>query len=362
MTRERPKPAARDPRSEVDAIAQIGRVLTSTLDTREVLARVMEQVRLLVGPSAWSLLLVDEETGGLRFEIAVGEGAEGLVGSALAPGQGIAGWVADHGEALLVPRVCDDPRWSDEVDGKTGRSTASILAVPMRIQNQVLGVIELIGQCDQGAFDEEDLRVLSYLADYAAIGLFNARNYERVQAETLVDEHTSLHNARYLFKAVEVEFERARRYLHPFSLLFLDLDKFKSVNDNHGHLAGSEVLREVGEVLAHLARGSDLPCRYGGDEFVVVLPETGRDGAILFAERVRDAMHDRVFLARRGLDLTVTVSVGVATYPDDASTVEGLMRCSDVAMYAAKAAGRNSVVAAGHLPDEAFATPMGMGD
>jgi diguanylate cyclase (GGDEF)-like protein len=207
----------------------------------------------------------------------------------------------------------------------------------------VLGVIELVGSPDDAPFGPADLRLLSSLADYAAIGIENARNYDRVQALTIRDDHTGLYNARFLFRTLRVEVERARRYLHPVSLAFLDLDHFKRVNDTHGHLAGSALLREVGQVLRDACRTTDTACRYGGDEFAVLLPETGRDGAFQSGQRICRALREHRFLGDRGLDLSLSASVGVATFPDDAKDPESLLSAADMAMYEAKESGRDCV-------------------
>ncbi len=331
--------------AELDAVAEIGKVLTSTLELPEVLKRILERVREILRPRRWSLLLVDE-TGRLRFEVVVGDGAEALRGRSLEPGEGVAGWVQETGEALHLADAGADPRWTPRFDDATGVQTRSLLAVPLSVRDRCLGVLELVAGPEDRPFDEDDLRVLSYVADYAAIAIDNARNYEQIQALTVLDEHTGLYNARHLFRTLQMEAERTRRYLHPVSLIFLDLDRFKTVNDTHGHLAGSALLREVGEVIRAGCRSTDVGCRYGGDEFAVALPETALGPALDLAERLRQAVRERRFLADRGLAVQITASFGVATFPDHADTVEGLVREADRAMYAVKAAGRDGVRAA----------------
>jgi diguanylate cyclase (GGDEF)-like protein len=164
-----------------------------------------------------------------------------------------------------------------------------------------------------------------------------------VQELTITDEHTGVYNARHLRAQLEHEVRRSQRFHHPVSLVFLDLDRFKAINDAHGHLVGSAVLKEVGELLVSCCRQLDYVFRYGGDEFALLLVETGTDGAMTSAMRIRDAFRSRRFQQAAGLELGVTASLGVATYPEHALSAVDLVRAADFAMYAAKARGRDDV-------------------
>jgi len=206
-------------------------------------------------------------------------------------------------------------------------------------------VVALAGRA-QEPFAADDLRTLSGLAAYAAIALSNARHFERVRELSLLDDHTGLYNARHLDRALESEVQRAGRFHRELSLVFFDLDRFKEVNDAHGHQAGSALLREVGAILRRVLRGMDIPVRYGGDEFVAVLPETGREPARGVAERIRAALRSGTFLAERGLAVRMTASFGVATWPEAGPGAEDLLRAADRAMYRAKDEGRDRVAVA----------------
>jgi diguanylate cyclase (GGDEF)-like protein len=307
----------------------------------------MQKVSDLTSASNWSLLLLDERTRELRFEVAVGPGAERLRSLRLPAGEGIAGWVAREGQPVLVEDVRDDPRFAARFDEVSGRTTRCVLAVPLRSKGRVLGVIELVNGPDATPFAPADLATLRTVADYAAIAIDNAQAYERIRELTVVDEHTGLYNARHLFRALEAESARAARYGRPFAVVFLDLDRFKEVNDRHGHQAGSAALREVGELLRGALRQADVPIRYGGDEFVLLLPECDHARAVQVAERVRRMLESTPLLAGRGLEVRLTASFGVASFPEDGSTAEDLLARADRAMYRAKAAGRNVVATAG---------------
>ncbi len=242
-----------------------------------------------------------------------------------------------------MPRA--DSRFSERVDPAPVGGPRSYMAAPLREMGRVLGVVALAAHPER-PFEPDDLRTLAGLSDYAAIALSNARNFERVRELTLIDDHTGLYNARHLHRALEAEAGRARRFGRALSLAFLDLDHFKAVNDAHGHQAGSALLREVGLVMRANLRAIDVPVRYGGDEFVAILPETGREQARIVAERLRRAIGDAVYLKDRGLTVRLTSSVGIATFPDDGETAEDLLRGADRAMYRAKDSGRDAVVAA----------------
>jgi diguanylate cyclase (GGDEF)-like protein len=328
---------------ELETLVGIGKALTSTLEVREVLGAIMEKVSLLLRPKTWSLLLVDDESGDLTFEIAVSPAADRLKGIRLKKGEGIAGWVALHGEPLLIPDVTRDSRFAPEVDEAVAFTTRSIVCVPLKCRNRVLGVVELLNNLGEGEFSEADLKILSTIADFAAIAIENARYFERVRELVITDDLTGLYNAKHLLEHLDHEVDRARRYGTPLSLVFLDVDHFKGVNDTHGHLVGSRVLAEMGRLIRTCVRSSDVAARYGGDEFVIVLPNTGKHGALTMASHLRQRVKEHYFLSEQGYRIRVTASFGVATCPEDAQTKLALIRLADQAMYRVKESTRDAV-------------------
>jgi diguanylate cyclase (GGDEF)-like protein len=187
---------------------------------------------------------------------------------------------------------------------------------------------------------------LEALLEPAALALESALLIGRLEALSVTDDLTRLHNARYLNMALRRESRLANRTGRPLSLLFIDLDGFKSINDSHGHLAGSRALVEVGAVVRGSARETDIVARFGGDEFALILPDTGSQGALAVAERIRERIARHAFLASDGLDIHLTASIGVATLPDVATTPDELVQTADGAMYLVKACGKNAVRAA----------------
>lgn len=337
---------------QLAAFNDMAKALTSTLELREVLNLMMHKVSNLLHPRNWSLLLLDERTGKLYFEVAVGDGAEALKSLQLLPGEGIAGTVFSTGTARLVDDVGGDPAFAPRFDQASAFHTRSILAVPLIARGRVLGVVELVNGPGDPLFTQDDLTALTAIADYGAIAIENARNFRRVQELTITDEHTGCYNARHLRTQLDHEVRRSQRFHHPLSLVFLDLDHFKIVNDTHGHLIGSALLKEVGELLSASTRQLDLVFRYGGDEFALMLVETAPDGAVTIARRIRDAFRSQHFMQHHGLEIRLTASLGVATFPDHARSATELVRAADFAMYAAKAQGRDEVCLAERVPTE----------
>jgi len=186
-------------------------------------------------------------------------------------------------------------------------------------------------------------RAVRVLLEPASVALDNALLLKRAEALSVTDDLTHLYNSRYLNLVLRRETKRASRSGRPLSLLFIDLDGFKSINDTHGHLFGSRALVEAAAVIRGSARETDVVSRFGGDEFAVVLPDTGGEGAYAVGERVRERIAAHTFLADDGLDIHLTVSVGVATLPDAAASAEELVQAADKAMYLVKESGKNGI-------------------
>lgn len=331
----------------VDTLMEIARTLASPRDINEILEQIMHQVSRLLSPKAWSLLLRDEESGELEFAVVVSEVADKLKGIRIPRGHGVAGWVAENGTALIIPDVSQDQRFAADFDKSFSFTTRSLACVPVKCHDRVYGVIELINSVDEVEFDEWDKQILTTIADFAAIAISNERAMAKIKRLVITDDLTGLYNGRYFFEQVEYEVERSRRYLTPFSLVFFDLDRFKTVNDTYGHLVGSRLLTEVGGLVQKLIRRTDKAARYGGDEFVVLLPQTEKHGAHSLALKLNAAIQMHEFFSDGGEILNVTGSFGVATFPDDACSTKELIAASDKAMYLAKERGRNEVCVAG---------------
>ena len=219
-----------------------------------------------------------------------------------------------------------------------------VVAVPLICGERILGVIEGIREgAGSRAFKKTDVALLDSLSLPIASALANAVRIAEAERLSQTDDLTKLHNARYLRQFLLNEIRRARRYGSSVAALFLDLDDFKQINDEHGHLVGSHVLMEMAAVILSSIRDTDAVARYGGDEFVIVLPDTGTELAGQVAERIRHRITRHNFTGGRRLQLSLTASFGVAAFPKHASSPQQLIACADTAMYEAKAANKNCV-------------------
>jgi two-component system cell cycle response regulator len=218
---------------------------------------------------------------------------------------------------------------------------ASWLAIPLRRGNAAVGALG-VGHRAPAQFHAGDAGLLEALASQAMAAIENARLFTQVRRLAIVDDLTGLSNRRYFFERLGQELRRSQRYGRPLSLVMLDIDRFKDYNDRYGHLAGDEVLRRVGEVLRRHSRDVDVPARYGGDEFGLILPETDAGAAARQAERIRNAVAQHPFPAAGPVEVMhMTVSAGVALVTEAMRKPEDMIRAADEALYRAKAAGRN---------------------
>jgi len=345
--RRNPRPLDARQSGEVAVFHELGKALTSSLQLDQVLNTIMEKIDEFLRPDTWSMLLLDEATQELHFELAIGKGSEALRDVRIKLGQGIAGWVAQNGRAVIVPDVSKDTRFFAKVDEQTRTETRSIVAIPVRFRDHCLGVIELVNCVGPDGFDNRDMALLEALADFAAIAIENARHVERIHELTITDDCTNLYNARHLHSVLDKEIYRSQRYGYEFSVIFADLDHFKRINDTYGHLVGSKLLAEIGQVLKSHCRLIDFAFRYGGDEFVVLLPQTSKESACIAARRLHKLIGDTVWLQAEGLDIQITASVGLACYPSDSKTKVQLLQLADEAMYSVKNSTRDGVAATG---------------
>lgn len=217
----------------------------------------------------------------------------------------------------------------------------SILCYPLQRRGEKIGVIELINK-GSGAFTRADQDLIEMMLNPLAIAIRTVDVFENAERLTITDDLTKLYNYRYLMKYLQADVKRCLRYKKKVSLLFIDVDGFKRINDTFGHLVGSQALAEMGQVFKRIVRETDVVGRYGGDEFVIVLPETPLNGAMVIAERIRKKVEECEFVAQN-LSIRLTVSLGVANCPKHTLTAEGLIKKADAAMYRAKELSKNSI-------------------
>ncbi len=230
---------------------------------------------------------------------------------------------------------------------RAGIAFERILVVPLHGQQNEAGMLWLLE--DGHPFDDDEIDRVRVVASYAETALDNCERYQLAKERAFIDDVTEVYNARYLLQTTENEIRRAERYEKPLSVVFLDLDRFKLVNDNHGHLVGSQVLRSLSQLLLQCVRDVDTLARYGGDEFTILLVDTDHEAAMAIAERIRRTVENHVFEAGRGGSLRLTVSLGVGTYPEHGTDRTTLLDTADKAMYRSKSLGRNRTSSANEL-------------
>jgi diguanylate cyclase (GGDEF)-like protein len=318
----------------------VARALTSSLELEEILSAIMNKMAQFFGPERWSMLMVDEKASQLYYAIAVGENAESLRGLRVPMGEGVAGWVAATGNPLVVPDVKLDPHWAAFSAKHPELNIQSIACVPVRSGDKTVGVIQLLNS-KLDLMSEYSISFLRILCDYAAIAIQNARSMTLIQELTITDDATGLFNARHLYTMLEQEVARRDE----FSLLFVDLDRFKMVNDTHGHLVGTRLLAEVGNLMKRSLGPGTAAFRYGGDEFVALLPGMSKSVAIGATVGLYESLRNARFLEGAGLSLSLSGSFGLATFPEDGDTIQAILRAADSMMYEAKVMRDNVAVA-----------------
>src|SRR5882672_5985171 len=319
-----------------DALLDIVRAVNTTLEPPKIAELLVDRAATWVPAPCWAVVSSDLSA---QLSVIADHGLTPEMGPAV---YAIANWVMTRGQEFVSADLQRDTRVHNSAVG-------AVVAFPLSCRGRKVGALiglDSLASAREPRLSVSMLRAVRILLEPAAVALDNAILLKRAEALSVTDDLTNLFNSRYLNIVLRRETKRASRNGRPLSLLFIDLDGFKGVNDTHGHLFGSRALVEAAAVIRGSARETDVVARFGGDEFALVLPDTGGEGAFAVGERIRDRVAAHKFLVGDGLDIHLTVSVGVATLPDVAASAEELMQAADKAMYRVKDAGKNGIQAA----------------
>ena len=321
------------------SLSQVAQFLNETLSLNEVSSRCVNRAKSLVGPSEGAFLFLIEEEGTQELALMASEISEESFKIRSKRGDLFDHWVLKNRRPLLVQDTHRDFRF-DLTEAKE-RKTRSLMIAPLFSAKRLLGVFRLESGKENG-YEADDLRFFSILADLASVSLENARLYRRTEELARIDELTGLFVHRIFQERVAEELTRAQRGKHPLSLLMIDIDHFKQYNDQYGHIAGDLVLRQVAQMMKGKVEVGEFACRYGGEEFAIILPQRSKTAATALAETICQTVARTDFILRRQTT-RVTLSIGVATYPEDGLFKEELLKQVDARLYQAKGLGRSRV-------------------
>ncbi len=329
------------------AISELTKAMAPIQNYDMLLRTILDKSAELLKAEQGSLMLLDRETDVLLLEAKKGI-VEGVTEKLrINRGEGIAGKVAELGEPILVENLEQDPRIKQK--NRQHYKTRSFVSVPIKIEDRIIGVLNLSDKASGEVFNEEDLSLIQSFATHAAIVLERNEFYnktEELKKLTITDPLTGLLNRRYLYERLKDEVARSERHGYPLSILMLDLDGFKYCNDTFGHLFGDKTLKVIAETILNTVRSMDIVARYGGDEFMVILPETDESLAIDIAERLRNNVAKKIVLPQDAAGTrprTLSASIGIVCYPEHGETVEILLENVDKALYRAKNQGKNRI-------------------
>ncbi len=323
--------------SQLEMIYENSRILASILDTESVVREVMKIMGEILGYDSFAIVYKDR-TDKLFFRARSADGENSFHPRPCPPeGVELVRKIIDLGEPACLKNIIT------RFDYKPLSSNSrSLMLVPLTSHSTAMGVL-VAESNDESKFHDKDIQMLSIVARSAALALENAELHRRTEELTINDELTETFNYRYFVQKLQEEKRRAARYNLPLSLIMVDIDWFKKLNDSYGHEIGNLVLKRLSEIIKKCIRDVDVFCRYGGEEFVIILPQTPQVEATQIAERIRQQIEKAVIETVKRGKLKVTVSVGVTSYPENGKSQDDLLAVADQALYRAKGEGRNLV-------------------
>lgn len=330
----------------VSILYNISQAMNFIDDLKRLLNIILDKALETIDAEKGSLMLYDYADNVLQVKVVYGlpdkkveeDINSGVIECAkIRAGEGIAGSVFSTKKSVISNLGQNDPRFKNFKASTI--NVNSLLCVPLIAKGEAIGVVNITNKKNNRLFNKQDLEFMEALANQAAIAIDNAKLYELATKDGL----TKLYTHRHFFTLLDTELKRASRYNHFMSVVMMDIDNFKSINDTYGHAVGDKVLREVAGIIAKTVRKIDMPARYGGEEFAIILPETKGEDATIIAHRLRRKVEELRITLNDGTEVKVTVSVGLASYPDVQEDEIALMDYADKALYQSKHNGKNCV-------------------
>lgn len=322
--------------------AEITSLISSGKDNRIIFNKILDNALQLLPASRVYLILLENHRI-VKYVAQLSERGKKVTVEDMPESTGILNWLHREGEinspferifSLDLSLIASECLKNEE-------SSSMIISTPLKAKNSLFGILVAISDPLRCAFTEEDIHLLTIMSNQAAIAFENYLLYRKLEVESITDGLTSVYNYRFLIRSIRVEIKRAKRFNYIFSFLMLDVDNLKEYNDRHGHLSGSRALRDIAKIITQNCREIDLVAKYGGDEFALLLPHTGTDGAKNLGGRILRAIRRFKFDGKTpGL---LTCSIGIAVFPEDARKTEELIEKADNALYQAKSSGKNSI-------------------
>ncbi len=328
--------------NKLELLYEISQELSKTIELEGLLDIIVKHIKKTFSFDKVAVLLTTKDGRYLKIKRASsGYGKEKIKNLKIniEIGEGITGTAAKNKETIISNDVEKDNRY---INGSS--NTKSEIAIPLKVKDKLLGVLDIESNI-KNRFSDEDKKVLEAVANAVSLAIYNALLYEKMKSLAEKDELTGLYNYRAFRKELDKEIRRALRYKKTFSLAMFDIDFFKEYNDHNGHDVGNVALRKVGQIIIKNSRNLDFPARFGGEEFIVILPETDKRGAYIYAERIRRIVEKEKFPGEeKQPNGKLTISGGVAEFPSDGNSAEKIIKSVDIAAYKAKNSGRNKVV------------------
>lgn len=328
---------------DLSLIYEIGQEVNSIIDTERLYATIAATFKKYLRIHEFALFIQDPRSDELQIKAAFGfANPDAITRMVFRRGEGITGLAAETGKKIYIKDTSRERRFLN-YKGEKPPEPSSFLSLPLVYKDEALGVMNF-GRRGVSSFTFQDVKMLSLIAGQVVLAIANARLYTRTRELSVKDELTGINNRRYFQNMLQMEWKRALRFHRDLSLIMIDVDHFKAYNDTFGHIQGDQVLKQIGALLKKNLREVDTVARFGGEEFVLLLPDTDKRGAIAVAEKVRVLVEGHSFLTEERRDTRrITISAGIASYPSDVEEMDDLIDHADIALYRAKEMGRNCI-------------------